>query len=65
MIEGCMENQDDLVWLHSSVVPKGVGRKLYQPWTGPYRVIKKLSDAVYRIQNAQSAKHRLVVYYTL
>ena len=27
----------DLVWLHSSVIPRGASRKLHQPWTGPYK----------------------------
>ena len=30
-------NVGDLVWLHSPVVPRGSSRKLYHPWTGPYR----------------------------
>ena len=42
-------------------MPKGVGRKLYRLWTGPYRVTKKLGDAVYFIQNTRSARHRHVV----
>ena len=25
-------------------------RKLWRPWTGPYRVVKKISDIVYRVQ---------------
>ena len=62
-VHGEPYKQDDLVWLHSKVVPKGVGRKLYRPWTGPFRVIKKLSDSVYRIQNTRSAKHRLIVHF--
>ena len=49
----------------SSVVLKGAGRKLYQLWTGPYRVIKKFSDVVYCIQNTWSAKHRFVYLHRL
>ena len=30
----------DLVWLHSKVVPQGKSKKLYHPWTGPWKVIK-------------------------
>ena len=36
-----------LVWLHSTVVPKGVGRKLHHPWTGPFRIVKRISESVY------------------
>ena len=38
---------DDLVWLWSPVVGKGVTRKLYKPWTGFCTVTKRLSDIKY------------------
>ena len=41
-IHGKPFKKDDLVWLHSKVIPCGVGRKLYCPWTGPFRVVKRL-----------------------
>jgi len=53
----------DLVWLHSPAVPRGQSRKLHFPWTGPYRVANRLSDAVYRIQHCQSRRKRLVVHF--
>ena len=34
---------NDLVWLHSTVVPKGVGLKLHHPLTGPFQ------ESVYRL----------------
>lgn len=37
----------DLVWLHSLVVPRGKSRKLHHPWTGPFRVLAKISDNDY------------------
>lgn len=37
----------DLVWLHNSAIPRGKSKKLHRPWTGPYRVVKKLSEVVY------------------
>ena len=37
----------DLIWLHSSVVPCGASRKLHRPWTGPYKIVKKLADVTY------------------
>ena len=40
----------DYVWLHSPP-PKGTSRKLHHPWTGPYKVIKTVSEVTYRIQH--------------
>ena len=48
----------DLVWLYSQVVPRGGSRKLHYPWTGPWRVIKQISDAVYRIQGPSGSKQK-------
>ena len=53
----------DLVWLHNCAVPRGHCRKLHHPWTGPYRVINRLSEAVYRIQHLQARRKRLVVHF--
>ena len=52
----------DYVWLHLPP-PKGVSRKLYHPWTGPYKVIKKLSEVTYRIQHLQGRHQRKVVHF--
>ena len=52
----------DLVWLHNPVIPKGAKRKLHCPWTGPYRIVKKLSTVVYRIQDTIRRK-RLVFHF--
>ena len=55
----------DLVWLHSPVVPRGASRKLHRPWTGPYKIIKRLADVTYRIQNCNGRRRRrrLVVHF--
>ena len=53
----------DLVYLHSSVIPKGKSRKLHCPWTGPFSVIKRISDNVYRIQDVRNKKKRQVVHF--
>ena len=52
-----------LVWLCNPVVPKGHSRKLLTPWVGPYKVIKCLSDAVYRIQDTRANRRRQVVHF--
>ena len=51
------------VWLHLSALPRGSSKKLHHPWTGPYRVIKRLSDVNYRIQHTQHPRKRLVVHF--
>ena len=51
----------DLVFLHSIVVPRGQAKKLYHPWSGPWRVVKPLSEAVYRIQGPSGSKQRRMI----
>ena len=53
----------DLVWLHSPAVPRGKSRKLHRPWTGPFRVVAKPSDSVYRLQHVQFRRKRPVVHF--
>jgi len=50
----------DLVWLCTPMVGKKKCKKLYCPWSGPYKVVKKLSDQVYRIQHTQNRKRQVV-----
>lgn len=53
----------DLVWLHCPAVPRGQSKKLHRPWSGPYRIVSKLSEEIYRIQNMQRRNQRLVVHF--
>ena len=53
----------DLVWLYSPVPQKGTSRKLYHPWTGPFKVVKKVSDVTYRIQQQQGRRTRKIVHF--
>ena len=53
----------DLVWLHNPAVPRGQSTKRHRPWTGPFRVVRRPSDAVYRVQNTQARRQRLVVHF--
>ena len=55
--------EGDLVWLHSPATPRGKSRKLHRPWTGPYRVVRKLGDSVYRLQHTQNRRRRPVVHF--
>lgn len=56
-------NPGDLVCLHNPAVPQGRSRKLHHPWTGPYRIVNRISDAVYRIQHVKIRRKRLVVHF--
>ena len=53
----------DKVWLHSTVVPRGKSRKFHCPWSGPFVIVKILSDVVYRIQDVQRPRRRHVVHF--
>ena len=53
----------DQVWLFSLAVPRGKTRKLHHPWTGPWLVVRKLSDAVYRIKALTGRRKQLVVHF--
>ena len=50
-VHGEPYKEGDLVWLHSPVVPRGKSKKFHHPWTGPFKVIKCLSEVTYRIQS--------------
>ena len=43
-------NVGDLVILYTSVVPRGYLKKLHRQWSGPFKILKKISDVTYRIQ---------------
>lgn len=52
-IHGKPYAEGELVWLHSPVVSKSQGRKLHRPRTGPFKLVRKLSDVTYRIQHTK------------
>ncbi len=53
----------DWVWLHCPAVPRGQSKKLHRPWSGPFRVVTKLSEGTYRIQNTRNRRQRRVVHF--
>ena len=53
-------NEGDAVWLYQPQRRKGLSPKLQRPWEGPYRIIKKINDLVYRIQLSPRAKPKVV-----
>ena len=62
-VHGKLYECGDLVWLHSPAVSRGQSKKLWCPWTGPFCVVRKLSDAVYHTQNTQAPRQCLVVHF--
>ncbi|VDI58363.1 Hypothetical predicted protein [Mytilus galloprovincialis] len=54
--------ENDLVWLFTPRKKKGLSPKLQKFWVGPYRIVKKLSDANYMIQLEGSLAKRIVHY---
>ena len=55
-VHGRQYEPGELVWLHSPAIPRGQSKKLHHVWTGPYRVLQRLSDCDYRIQVALGQK---------
>ena len=38
-----------MVYLYNPVMKPGLTRRFHKPWTGPFKVVKKISDLNYRI----------------
>ena len=58
----------DMVWLYCPATTPGRVNKFHSAWKGPYKVIKVISDVVYRIQHVTPSsnrrrKQRLVVHF--
>ena len=51
------------MWFDNLAVPHGRAKKLHCPWTGPYQILARLSDAVYCIQHIRLCRKRVVVYF--
>ncbi|KAI5742809.1 hypothetical protein M8J77_011525 [Diaphorina citri] len=50
----------DLVWLYNHKRRKGHSPKLQQNWEGPYNVITRINDVVYRIRKGSKGKFKVV-----
>ena len=62
-IHGQPFTDGDLVWLHSTVIPPGQSKKLHHPWTGPYKIIEKISDSDYKIKGLRGRKQTHIVHF--
>ncbi|GBM29861.1 hypothetical protein AVEN_110370-1 [Araneus ventricosus] len=50
--------EGDLVWKYNPKRRRGLSPKL--PYQGPYTVVKKLNDVVYRVQRSPNAKPKVI-----
>ena len=50
----------EFVWLYTPLRKPTLSPKLQKHWHGPYLVIKKLSDAVYKIQKNEKSEPKVV-----
>ena len=57
-IHGAPFQLNDLVWLYKSAIPKGTSKKFFKRWSGPWKVVKVISDTTYRIQFVGENKGR-------
>ena len=51
------------VWVLFPQVPRGKSKKLYRPWSGPFVVVKRLSNMTYRVQDCNNRRKRMVVHF--
>ena len=59
-VHGMPHRKGSLVWLYSTVVPHGRNKKFHCPWTGPYQVVKQLSESTYRIRHVLNNHYKNV-----
>ncbi|GBN41958.1 hypothetical protein AVEN_21577-1 [Araneus ventricosus] len=52
--------EGNLVWMYNPKYRRGLSAKLQQSWEGPYTVVKKLNDVVYRVQRSPYAKPKVI-----
>ncbi|GBM19309.1 hypothetical protein AVEN_218026-1 [Araneus ventricosus] len=52
--------EGDLVWMYNPKRRRGLSPKLQQNWEGPYTVVKKLNDVVYRVQRSPNFKPKVI-----
>ena len=53
----------ELVWLHSTAVPRDRSRKLHHPWKGPFKVMERLGETTYKIKNLQGRRKTTFVHF--
>eukprot|EP00731_Ephydatia_muelleri_P035045 Em0093g14a len=59
-VHGDPHKPGDFVLLFNPAVPKGGSRKFHSPWTGPFKIVERVSEATYHIQNTVDGKTSIV-----
>ena len=59
-VDDTLLERGDPVWLYNPQRKKGKTPKLTRPWQGPYLVIKRINDVVYRMQLSPRSKPKVV-----
>ena len=54
---------NDLVFLHTTVVPRGSYCKFLRPWKGPYKVVEVVGPTTYRIADCSNPSKKQVVHF--
>ena len=54
-------HEGDLVLLYNPQRKKGVSPKLQPQWDGPYQVVKRINDVVYRIHSSTRNRNKMKV----
>ena len=52
--------EGDLVWLFDPKRRRGLSPKVQRSWDGPYEVMKRINDVIYRIRRTKNGKPRVV-----
>ena len=52
--------QGDLVWLYQPQRKKGLSPKLQSSWDGPFEIISRINDLVYRVRKGSRGKFKVV-----
>ena len=52
--------EGDVVWLHCPIRRVGKSFKITRPWTGPYVIVKSISEVTSRIQKSPRGKAQIV-----
>ena len=46
----------DLVYLHTPVVARGLSKKFASPWRGPFKIVQKINDSLYKLEGSKNLK---------
>jgi hypothetical protein len=59
-LANCAGYEGDWVWLYRPTCKKKKSPKLQSSWDGPYKIITRINDVVYRIQKTPRSRMMVV-----